>query len=70
VAWHGVKSLLQKAERSAVGTPAQSPLAIVNALIELGDVCPSKEALTLHFMFLIIVIGRHRQQGHTGRTCD
>ena len=41
VAWHGVKSLLQKAERSAAGTLAQSPLAIVNVLIELGDVCPS-----------------------------
>ena len=48
VAWHGVKSLLQMAERSAVGTPAQIPLAIFNVLIELGDVCPS---LSLHFMF-------------------
>jgi hypothetical protein len=43
LAWHGVESLLQKAERSAAGTPAQAPLAIVNVLIELGNVCFSDE---------------------------
>jgi hypothetical protein len=48
MAWHGVESLLQKAERSAAGTPFQSPFAIANVLIELGNVCSS---LTLHAMF-------------------
>jgi hypothetical protein len=47
IAWHGVQSLLQKAERSAAGTPAQGPIAIVNVLIELGNVCP----LTFHSMY-------------------
>ena len=65
--WHGVESLLKKAERSAAGTPFQSPLAIVNVLIDLGNVCCS---LTLHAMLAIIVIGRYRQQGRTGRTAD
>jgi hypothetical protein len=45
MAWHGVESLLLKAERSAAGTPAQGALATINVLIELGNVCPS---LTLH----------------------
>ena len=45
IAWHGVETLLQKAERSTAGTPFQSPFAIVNVLIEFGNVCPS---LTLH----------------------
>ena len=40
MAWHGVESLLQKAERSVAGTPFQSPIAAVNVLIELGNVCP------------------------------
>ena len=48
IAWHGVESLLKMAERSAAGTPFQSPFAIVNVLIELGNVCPT---LTLHAMF-------------------
>jgi hypothetical protein len=47
VVLHGVESLLRKAERSAAGLPFQSPIAIVNILIELGNVCP----LTLHAMF-------------------
>jgi hypothetical protein len=52
VAWHGVESLLLKAERSAAGTPAQGPLAIVNVLIEIGNVCPSIGVLsTLRSMF-------------------
>ena len=67
MAWHGVESLLQKAERSTAGTPFQSPIAIVNILIELGNVCPS---LTLHARLLNIVIGHHRQQGCNGRTSD
>jgi hypothetical protein len=41
IAWHGIQSLLQKAERSAAGTPAQGPIAVVNVLIELGNVGPS-----------------------------
>ena len=41
MAWIGVESLLQKAERSAAGTPFQSPFAMVNVLIELGNVCLS-----------------------------
>ena len=40
IAWHGVESLLQKVERSTAGTPFQGPFAIVNVLIELGNVCP------------------------------
>jgi hypothetical protein len=48
MAWRGVESLLQKAERSAAGTPFQSPIAIVHVLIELGNACPS---LTLHATF-------------------
>ena len=48
MAWHGVESLLQKAERSVAGTPFQSPIAAVNVLIELGNVCPS---LILHATF-------------------
>ena len=66
-AWHGVESLLQKAERATAGTPFQSPIALVNVLIALGNVCPS---LALHVTLLIIVLGRYRQQGRTGRTCD
>jgi hypothetical protein len=58
MAWHGVESLLQKAERSAAGITFQTPLAMVNVnfLIDLGNVCPS---LTLLFL-LIIVVGRYR----------
>ena len=67
MAWHGVESLLQKAERSAAGTPFQSPLAIVNVLIELGNVWVP---LLLVIRLLIIVIGCYRQQGHTRRTSD
>ena len=48
MAWHGVESLLLKAERSTAGTPFQSPFAIVNVLIDFGNVCPS---LTLHATF-------------------
>ena len=47
-AWLGVESLLQKAERLTAGTPFQSPFALVNVLIELGNVCSS---LTLHATF-------------------
>ena len=46
--WHGFESLLQRAEGLAAGTPLRSPFAIVNVLIELGNVCPY---LTLHDMF-------------------
>ena len=38
IAWHGVESLLQKAERLTAGTPFRTPIAIVNVLIELGNV--------------------------------
>ena len=48
MAWHGVESLLQKAERLTAGTPFLTPIAIVNVLIELGNVSPS---LTLHETF-------------------
>jgi hypothetical protein len=48
MAWHGVELLLQKAERLTAGTPFRTPIAIVNVLIELGNVCPS---LTLHATF-------------------
>ena len=48
IAWHGVESLLQKAERLTAGTPFRTPIAIVNVLIELGNVCVS---LTLHANF-------------------
>ena len=48
MAWHGVESLLQMAEKSAAGTPFQSPFAIVNVLIELGNVRSSR---TLHVTF-------------------
>jgi hypothetical protein len=48
MAWHGVESLLQKAERSTAGTPFQSPIAIVSVLIELGNVCFS---LAFHSTF-------------------
>ena len=40
VAWHGVESLLQKAERLTAGTPFRTPIAVVNVLIELGNVSP------------------------------
>ena len=53
-AWHGVELLLQKAEKSAAGTPFQTPFAIVNILIELGNVCP---LFTLHATF---ADNRHR----------
>jgi hypothetical protein len=49
MAWHGVNSSLQKAERSVAGTFFQNPFAIVNVLIELGNVCPT---LTLHTTFV------------------
>ena len=48
IAWHGVESLLQKAERLTAGTPVRTPIAIVNVLIELGNVSLS---LTLHATF-------------------
>ena len=38
MAWHGVESLLQRTEESTAGTPLQSPISIVNVLIELGNV--------------------------------
>ena len=41
MAWHGLESLLQMAERSTAGTPFQSFIAIVNVLIDLGNVYPS-----------------------------
>jgi len=41
MAWHGVQSLLKKAERPLAGTPFQTPVAIVNVLIEIGNVSPS-----------------------------
>jgi hypothetical protein len=41
MAWHGVESLLKHVERSLAGTPFQGPVAAVNILIELGNVCPS-----------------------------
>jgi hypothetical protein len=48
VTWHGVESLLRKAEKAAAGTPAHGPLIIINVLIDLGNVCPS---LILRSMF-------------------
>ena len=48
MAWRGVESLLQKAERVTAGTPFRTPIAIVNVLIELGNVSPS---ITLHATF-------------------
>ena len=68
MAWHGVESLLQKAEKLVAGTPFRSPIAVVNVLIELGNVCPS---LTLHATFADNCrIGRYRQQGCNGRPRD
>ena len=52
MAWHGVESLLQKTERLAAGTPFQTPIAIVNVLIELGSVWPF---FSLHGMFADIL---------------
>ena len=49
MAWHGVESLLQKAEGLTAGTSFRTPIAIVNVLIELGNVSPS---LTLHATFI------------------
>ena len=51
IAWHGVESLLQKAERLTAGTPFRTPIAIVNVLIELGNVFLS---FTLHDTFVDI----------------
>ena len=48
MAWHGVEWLLQKAEKLTTGTPARTPIAVVNILIELGNVSPF---LTLHTTF-------------------
>ena len=48
IAWHGVESFLQKAERLTAGTPFRTPIAVVNVLIELGNVSLS---LTLHATF-------------------
>ena len=47
-AWHGVELLLQKAQKATAGTPFQGPIAVVNVLIELGNVCPS---FALHVTF-------------------
>jgi len=38
MAWHGVEMLLKKAERPLAGTPFQTPFAVVNVFIELGNV--------------------------------
>ena len=46
--WHGVESLLQRVERLTAGTPFRTPIAIVDVLIELGNVCLSP---TLHATF-------------------
>ena len=67
MAWHGVESLLKYVERSLAGTPFQGPVAAVNILIELGNVCPSP---TVSATFADIYIGRCRQQGRDGRTGD
>ena len=63
MAWHGVEALLRKAERSVAGTPFQSPIAIVNVLIELGNACSS---LTLDAMFADIP---HRPLSKTMTHC-
>ena len=68
MAWHGVKMLLKKAERLLAGTPFQTPVAAVNVLIELGNVCPS--LLFVILRLLIIDVGRCRQQGCAGRARD
>ena len=67
MAWIGAESFLRKAERSVAGTPFQSPFAIANVIVELGIEC-----LSFAFMLrlLIILLGRHRQQGHIRRTDD
>ena len=59
MAWHGVEWLLQKAEKLTAGTPARTPIAVVNILIELGNVSPF---LTLHATFANnIFVGCYRQ---------
>jgi len=68
MAWHGVEVLLKKAERPLAGTPFQTPVAAVNVLIELGNVCPS--LLFFILRLLTIVVGRCRQQGRARRTRD
>ena len=41
MAWHGVEQLLKKVEGLLDGTPFKTPIAAVNVLIELENVCSS-----------------------------
>ena len=38
-AWHGIEQVLQKSEKFLDGTPFKTPIAVLNALIDIANVC-------------------------------
>ena len=39
--WHGLQYLFKSVEGCLDGTPFKTPIAAINVVIELGNVCPS-----------------------------
>ena len=39
LAWHGIEQLLQRTEKFLGGTPFKTPVAVLNTVIDIANVC-------------------------------